>query len=43
MRRALFERLVRNGELMVGALTRHAGVSEPAVSKTLACSGAPAL
>ena len=34
-RRALFERLARNGELTVGALTRHAGVSQPAVSKHL--------
>jgi DNA-binding transcriptional ArsR family regulator len=35
-RRALFERLARNGESTVGALTRHAGVSQPAVSKHLA-------
>jgi DNA-binding transcriptional ArsR family regulator len=35
-RRALFERLSREGELTVGALTREAGVSQPAVSKHLA-------
>ncbi len=35
-RRALFERLIREGELTVGALTREAGVSQPAVSKHLA-------
>lgn len=35
-RRALFERLCREGELTVGALTREAGVSQPAVSKHLA-------
>lgn len=34
-RRALFERLCRDGELTVGALTAHAGVSQPAVSKHL--------
>jgi DNA-binding transcriptional ArsR family regulator len=34
-RRALFERLAHDGELTVGALTRHAGVSQPAVSKHL--------
>jgi DNA-binding transcriptional ArsR family regulator len=34
-RRALFERLVRDGELTVGSLTRSAGVSQPAVSKHL--------
>ena len=34
-RRALFERLCRDGELTVGALTREAGVSQPAVSKHL--------
>ena len=34
-RRALFERLARDGESTVGALTRHAGVSQPAVSKHL--------
>lgn len=35
-RRALFERLCRDGEQTVGALTGHAGVSQPAVSKHLA-------
>ena len=35
-RRALFERLCRDGELTVGALTATAGVSQPAVSKHLA-------
>lgn len=35
-RRALFERLCRNGEQTVGTLTSHAGVSQPAVSKHLA-------
>ncbi len=34
-RRALFERLAREGELTVGALTEKAGVSQPAVSKHL--------
>ncbi len=34
-RRALFERLAHDGEMTVGALTRHAGVSQPAVSKHL--------
>ncbi|MFC6924768.1 ArsR/SmtB family transcription factor [Microbulbifer taiwanensis] len=34
-RRALFERLCREGELTVGALTVGAGVSQPAVSKHL--------
>src|SRR5215468_10210213 len=34
-RRAIFERLCRDGELTVGALTSHAGVSQPAVSKHL--------
>jgi DNA-binding transcriptional ArsR family regulator len=34
-RRGLFERLARDGELTVGALTRHAAVSQPAVSKHL--------
>jgi DNA-binding transcriptional ArsR family regulator len=34
-RRALFERLAHDGELTVGALTRRAGVSQPAVSKHL--------
>jgi DNA-binding transcriptional ArsR family regulator len=35
-RRALFERLCREGEKTVGALTARAGVSQPAVSKHLA-------
>jgi DNA-binding transcriptional ArsR family regulator len=35
-RRAIFERLCREGEQTVGALTLHAGVSQPAVSKHLA-------
>jgi DNA-binding transcriptional ArsR family regulator len=34
-RRAIFERLCREGELTVGALTADAGVSQPAVSKHL--------
>ena len=34
-RRAIFERLCREGELTVGALTARAGVSQPAVSKHL--------
>ena len=34
-RRAIFERLCRDGELTVGALTAQAGVSQPAVSKHL--------
>jgi DNA-binding transcriptional ArsR family regulator len=34
-RRALFERLVRDGEQTVGALTTQSGVSQPAVSKHL--------
>ena len=34
-RRAIFERLVRDGEQTVRALTDHAGVSQPAVSKHL--------
>jgi DNA-binding transcriptional ArsR family regulator len=34
-RRALFERLSRTGEQTVHALTAHAGVSQPAVSKHL--------
>jgi DNA-binding transcriptional ArsR family regulator len=34
-RRALFERLCREGEKTVGALTAQAGVSQPAVSKHL--------
>ena len=35
-RRAIFERLCREGEQTVGALTERAGVSQPAVSKHLA-------
>ncbi|HTX48212.1 MAG TPA: metalloregulator ArsR/SmtB family transcription factor [Caulobacteraceae bacterium] len=35
-RRAIFERLTRDGELTVRALTGPAGVSQPAVSKHLA-------
>ena len=35
-RRALYERLVSNGEQTVRALTDFAGVSQPAVSKHLA-------
>lgn len=35
-RRSLFERLCREGEQTVVALTRHAGISQPAVSKHLA-------
>jgi DNA-binding transcriptional ArsR family regulator len=35
-RRALFERLCREGEQTVGALTAEAGISQPAVSKHLA-------
>lgn len=34
-RRALFERLSREGEQTVRALTGHSGVSQPAVSKHL--------
>src|SRR5580658_209131 len=34
-RRRLFERLCRDGDLTVGALTARAGVSQPAVSKHL--------
>lgn len=34
-RRAIFERLCRDGEQTVGALTATAGVSQPAVSKHL--------
>jgi DNA-binding transcriptional ArsR family regulator len=34
-RRAIFERLCRDGAQTVGALTAHAGVSQPAVSKHL--------
>lgn len=35
-RRAIFERLCREGEQTVGALTAPSGVSQPAVSKHLA-------
>jgi DNA-binding transcriptional ArsR family regulator len=34
-RRAIFERLCREGQQTVGALTARAGVSQPAVSKHL--------
>ncbi len=34
-RRALFERLCREGDQTVGALTAQAGISQPAVSKHL--------
>ena len=34
-RRALFERLCREGDLTVGALTARSGISQPAVSKHL--------
>jgi DNA-binding transcriptional ArsR family regulator len=34
-RRALFERLCREGEQTVGALTAESGISQPAVSKHL--------
>lgn len=34
-RRAILERLFREGELTVGALTEGAGISQPAVSKHL--------
>jgi DNA-binding transcriptional ArsR family regulator len=34
-RRAIFERLCRDGETTVGALTTRAGVSQPVVSKHL--------
>jgi DNA-binding transcriptional ArsR family regulator len=34
-RRALFERLSREGDLTVGALTQQSGVSQPAVSQHL--------
>ena len=35
-RRGIFERLCREGEQTVGALTAHASISQPAVSKHLA-------
>jgi len=34
-RRAIFERLTRDGELTVHVLTHHSGVSQPAISKHL--------
>ncbi|MCR6670837.1 helix-turn-helix transcriptional regulator [Devosia ginsengisoli] len=34
-RRAIFERLCREGEITVGALTAQAGVSQPVVSRHL--------
>jgi DNA-binding transcriptional ArsR family regulator len=34
-RRAILERLIRDGELSVHVLTSHSGVSQPAVSKHL--------
>ena len=34
-RRGIFEQLCRDGEQTVGALTAHAGISQPAVSKHL--------
>lgn len=34
-RRALFERLCREGDLTVGSLTERSGISQPAVSKHL--------
>jgi DNA-binding transcriptional ArsR family regulator len=34
-RRAIFERLTRDGEMTVHTLTGHSGVSQPAVSKHL--------
>src|ERR1700761_6885799 len=34
-RRAIFERLCRDGDQTVGALTAQAGISQPAVSKHL--------
>jgi DNA-binding transcriptional ArsR family regulator len=34
-RREIFEQLCRDGEQTVGALTTHAGISQPAVSKHL--------
>ena len=35
-RRAIFERLCRDGDQTVSVLTAHAGISQPAVSKHLA-------
>ncbi len=34
-RRAIFERLTRDGALTVHAITEHSGVSQPAISKHL--------
>ena len=34
-RRAIFEEMIRHGEQTVHALTRYAGISQPAVSKHL--------
>jgi DNA-binding transcriptional ArsR family regulator len=42
-RRALFERLCREGEKTVGALTARAAISQPAVSKHLAVLKQPGL
>lgn len=42
-RRAIFERLARDGEHSVHALTDHAGVSQPMVSKHLAALKAAGL
>lgn len=38
-RRALFERLCREGELTVGDLAKGSGVSQPAISKHIAALG----
>ena len=40
-RRAIFERLCREGETTVGALTAGAGVSQPVVSSILGSSSRP--
>ncbi len=40
-RRAVFERLCRDGEQTVRALTDQAGVSQPAISKHLGISNLP--
>ena len=42
-RRAIFERLCRDGEKTVGALTARAGVSQPVVSRHLAALKAAGL
>jgi len=42
-RRGIFERLARDGELTVHALTDHSGVSQPMVSKHLAALKAAGL